>query len=674
MAIPKQVIMNRILDKNLYDKAIEAGATKLQATIIANRNIPAGTDITGFMNPSLENIPNIGKIKDIQKAGNRIADAIITGEQICIACDFDVDGISSAAVLYKALVDLFKLEPYKIDICISNRMTEGYGFSDKVVDRILDYDPIPSLIITADQGSSNGLQVTKYIEKTRELSTKRGNKKINFVGDVIISDHHEIPKDGGPSDAYAFVNPQRLDDEFPDKTICGCTVAMFLMASTRMALIKKGYLDKTSESIKPLMAYSTAATISDCVSMASSINRAIVQKGLMDINNETIPAWKAMKNLSTNDPLEPVRAESIAFGLGPMINACSRTGGDGLNAVRYYLADNDYDAERYLSLLNVDNAERKDIEKRLVDEAVKKAEDLCDKGFYSLVIPLKNGHHGIHGIVASRIVERFGRPTIVLSPKETTSKEISKLEAENILGMTLNLKELEKFYDIPASNQFITYEIVGEGKKRKTQFYLKTITVMAGSARSIDGLNADHKGELNLLRCLIDANDADPDNKIFIGFGGHHMAAGMALEVSKVKDLKNKFEDPVKNYISYDQLYPKVWTDGSLPEGYEINDSFVEEILNLEPYGRQFDYPAFTIDAEVSWMVDEPCGKNKDTGRLKLLYKGVEYPAIWFKMTSNPNWTDVLLNSKYKFIIEPRFNYFRGKRNLQFNIKHFEKI
>lgn len=670
--MPHPVIMTRILNNNLYQSAIEAGATPLQAKIIANRNIPEGTDIYNFMNPSLDNIPPVSQIKDIQKAGSRIADAIITGEYICLACDFDVDGISSAAVLYKSLVDLFDVPIHKVSVCISNRMTEGYGFSSKVVERILDKDPIPSLVITADQGSANGKEVTQYIEATRKASTKRGKKKINVVADVIVSDHHEIPKDGGPADAFAFVNPQRKDDKYPDKTICGCTVAMFLMAAVRAALIKKGHLTKDAPTIKPLMAYSTAATISDCVSMASGINRAIVRKGLEEINNETVPAWKAMKKLTTTEANQPVTAESIAFGLGPMINACSRTGGDGMNAVRYYLSETDADAERYLSFLTTDNDMRKDIEKRLVEEAIDKAIGLIEKGFYSLVIPIKNGHHGIHGIAASRIVERFGRPTIILSPKETYKEEITRQEAERLTGIKFNMSNLDEKYDIPKSYSFISHEIKGQGKTRKTVFYKETITTMSGSGRSVDGLGDDHKGQLNLLRCMIDANDSDPENPVFLGFGGHHMAAGMGLKSENIIPLRNKIEDAVRNRIDEKELFPKVWSDGEVPDGYIINDEFLDEVLGLEPYGRQFDYPAFTIEASVKWMVDEPCGKNKDTGRLTLNFRGHDYNSIWFKMTLNPFWTNVQVNKTYKFVVEPRFNYFRGNRTVQFTIKHVE--
>lgn len=669
--LPTPIIKKRILNKELYDNAIKAKATILQSIVVANRNIPAGTDIHGFMNPSLDNIPNIGLLQDIRKAGNRIADAVINEETMCLACDFDVDGTSSAAVMYLAMVSIFNVPPSKIQICISNRMTEGYGFNKAVVDRILAKDPIPSLVVTADQGSANGKEVTYFIEETKKNMKRRGKqKRIQQVGEVIVSDHHEIPKSGGPKDAHAFVNPQRKDDFFPDKTICGCTVAMFVMAATRAALIKKGFLSKDAPNIKPLMAFSTAATISDCVSMASQTNRAIVQQGLKEINAESKPAWKAMKKVSVKNEGQPVLAESIAFGLGPMINACSRTGGDGLNAVRYYLAETDKDAERYLSFLQVDNEMRKDIEKRLVDEAMEKSLQLIEKGHKSLVIPIKNGHHGIHGIAASRIVERFGRPTIILSPKSTKKEKIEKDEVEKILGIKLNLNNLKDYYDIPKTYSFITHQVEGKGKDRKIVFYKETIEIVSGSGRSIDGLNEDHKGQLNLLECMIDANEK---NDIFLGFGGHHMAAGMGLPADKILTLRKAIEEAVDERVSEDELYPKIWTDGELPEGYDIIDeSFVEEIAQLEPFGRMFDYPAFTIEATVKSF--RMVGGNLDTGRFELIHNNNTYTGIWFKFNLNPLSESIQVNQKLRFVIEPKFNYFRGQRTVQFMIKHAEPL
>lgn len=649
MSLPMPVIKNRILNKELYDQARNKGYTHLQALILANREIPEGTNLEGFMNPDFSHIPNIGLLADIHKAGERIADAVINKEVIGLVCDFDVDGTSSAAVMYKALVDLFGAEPSNINVFISNRMKEGYGFSFHVLDRILDRDPIPTLLITADQGSADGDRVTKYLEEM---------KKRKLSGDVIVSDHHEIPKSGGPKDAYAFVNPQRHDSKFPDRTICGCTVALFLMAATRQKLIKKGALTDNGKGIRELVAYSTAATIADCVSMASESNRAIVTQGLREINSGSLPAWRQM-NKFKKDPNEVLKAESIGFGLGPRINACSRTGGDGLNAVRYYLSDNDIDAERYLEYLNSDNEIRKEIEKRLVDEATEVAKSMVKSGYLSLVILNKNGHHGIHGIAASRLVERFGRPVIMLSPKEVEKEEIKKEEAERLLSR--KILKFEEFYDLP-ENQFIS----AEKDKKEVKFYLNTIKVVSGSARSIDGLGPDQKDYLSILECMIDTQDK---YKVFLGFGGHCMAAGMALNFENIPLLRKGIEEAVREKVRKEDIYPKVMTDGCLPRGVRINTDLIDEINRLEPYGRQFDYPSFTLRARI---VSKKLSEKGDTGMFVLNIDGYEYKAIWFKFNLSYLFGSIKEGETYDMVVEIRENWYNGRRYPQISIKHAE--
>ncbi len=655
--LPKPVIQERITDKVIYNAALEAGLSELQAKIIANRQLPKGTDIHGFINPSLEKMPKISLLKDIKIAGERIAEAVINEEVIGLVCDFDVDGTSSAAVMYKALVDLFKMPAYKVKVFISNRMKEGYGFSDQVLDRILDTDPIPSLLITADQGSANGAQVTRYVDYMKSKKKR---------GDVIVSDHHEIPKSGGPHDAIAFVNPQQEDDQYPDKTICGCTVALFLMASARNELIKTGHLNAQETSLRDLIAYSTAATIADCVSMASQTNRAIVKQGLQEINDGKLPAWRQMKQF-VRDEKEPIKEDTIGFGLGPRINACSRTGGDGLNAVRYYLSDNEQDAERYLEYLHVDNNIRKDIEQKLLKEATRQAISLTEQGHRSIVFFLKDGHHGIHGIVASRICERFGRPVIALSPKDVEKIEITQEEAEKLLGTSLKNQKIKNYYDLP-DNAYISVDIPKKQKQKPKFFHNKIITI-GGSARSIDGLGDDQKGMLSILECLIETQDK---YNVFNGFGGHTMAAGMNLPYENIETLRKGVEEAVCARVKQNEVYPKVWSDGQLPRDKRIDLHLVDELNQLEPYGRQFDYPSFTVRGKI--IEKEIRGEKKDTGLFKLMINKNIYKGIWFKFTSNAMHNHVTINKEYDLVIQVKENYFKGERQCQIQILHAQPV
>lgn len=722
--LPEPKVIRRKIDIKTKEEAMSLGATDLQSNIIASRKIPKNTTISGILNPSLKHIPDYSLLSDIDKAADRISDAIINGETIGLLCDFDVDGISSTAVLSKSLTDFFNVHPTKIKYFISNRMVEGYGFSEKVLFRVLNTDKnnIPTLLITADQGSADGLRVTSYI---KEMESK------GISASVIVTDHHEIPHSGGPSDAFAFVNPQKINDKFPDKTICGCTVALLVMVATRISLIEKKYLDENSPKLSQLLAYSTAATIADCVSMASETNRSIVKYGLNEINQEKIPAWKIMKQAIIKNENQPVLADTIAFGLGPRINACSRTGGDGLNGVRFYLSETDISAQRYLNLLDYNNEERKLIEKKLVEESIEKASIMVQEGKKSLVIFLQNGHHGIHGIVASRIVEKFGRPTICLSPKHIEEEifsifsDIDIEKTEKILGKTFDsiktlrdtikypkrnnmefvINKKENYKDLDGADRIESIKIrqyvfdkvslikilyekfnINIGKKinnfysldnsnfikidiKNKKDYIITkckIETLSGSARSIDGITTISGDDCFDLHKSLE-NISKKDKNLFLGFGGHTMAAGMSLSIDKLDDLVNFFEIEANKELNDSNIGPKIFFDGELP--YEkIDLNLVDEIQRLEPYGRSFDYPSYSTTGYIKSI--DMVGANKDTALLVVSINNIDYKAIWFKFDSNPMNGKISQNQRCRFILNIKDNYYNNSRYISLQIVH----
>jgi single-stranded-DNA-specific exonuclease len=397
---PIKTVVTRKIDKAIYEDALGSGYGELESKIIAGRMNIESDDIKAVV-AKISDIPKIGDLPDLEKASKRIIEAIKNREKIALLCDFDVDGTSSAAILYKCLTSYLGAKPNNVSILISNRLKEGYGFSDGVLDRILNSGTNYSLLITADQGSSDNERISKY---------KKEMKNRGFSGDVIVTDHHEIPADGGPKKALAFVNPMRSDSLYADPTICGAVVAFFLMVSVERHLGLNGLVRKE-------MDICTAATIADCVNLSKITNRSIVKAGLIEINKGLKPSWGAMKGLQWNKN-EPIRSESIAFGLGPRINACSRIGGDGLVAVKYFLSDRDEEAIRYLNILGENNEKRKKEEKKMLKSALKIALIQEKKKNVIFNIVLDDGNHGIHGIVASRIMDKFGKPVIVYSPKD----------------------------------------------------------------------------------------------------------------------------------------------------------------------------------------------------------------------------------------------------------------
>lgn len=615
-------------DKVLFKKALLAGASKIQAKIIANRKIPSHVKIKDILQPTLRDL-DIYKLSGIQKSAERIADAIENKETIGLLCDFDVDGISSAAVLYSSFVDYFKYDPLKIKLYISNRMKAGYGFSEEVLSRIVNDSPTPTLLMTADQGSKDGDRVKKYNEIMKERDS---------IGDVIITDHHHI-EGNGPKEAYSVVNPHKKDCKFEDDTICGCTVALFVMVAAREELIKRKILPENAPRLNQLLTFSTAATISDCVSMASPINRAIVLNGLRDINLGTKPSWRVFKNLEFNKN-KPIRTDTIGFGFGPIINACSRTGGNGLVAVKYYLSDNEKEAKRYLDMLMLQNEDRKKKEKELVLDSVVEAAQQYNNNNSGLCIYLPNGHHGIHGIAASRICEKFGAPVVIFSPKEYEEYE-EEIEKEKTVTKVIDGKKIK------------------EKKMVKEKVKRKNVSIITGSARSVDCVDV-HDTLINVDKL---------GNDVFIGFGGHSMAAGMSLNLDKFLEFKELFQKDINNKLPHEKAIPVIKVDGELKQGTLLDLNFVDELLKLEPYGNGFDYPIFKMKAHIVSSVDIK-GKNKDTAIMQVLFGETTYKATWFKYDQSVMFNKIKKGSFCEFAVQVRDNFWKGRRTVSLQVLH----
>tara|TARA_B100000700_G_scaffold267699_1_gene307826 strand:- start:92908 stop:94821 length:1914 start_codon:yes stop_codon:yes gene_type:complete len=626
--IPKPLMVRREFNKKVFKNARLLNLDSITSTILANRKVGEDIDdIDKIINSNFKNAElDIYKLKDIKKAADRISDAIINKEKIGLLCDFDVDGISSAAVLYSSLVDYFNVEPMNIKPLISHRMMYGYGFRQEILDDIIAMDDKerPTLLITADEGSSDEERIRDYNKFMKEKGFDNA--------DVIVTDHHHI-KGQGPKSAFAVINPQREDDEFNDKTICGCTVALFVMVATRDSLIEKGYLDNSAPKLNSLLTYSTAATVADCVSMASVLNRAIVNKGLNDISNGTIPAWRIMKEHIVNTPT--IKASSIGFGLGPRINACSRTGGDGLVALKYFLAEDDNEAFRYLTQLENMNEERKKIEKQLIEDAMLQASDLYSQGYKSLVIYLPEGHHGIHGIAASKICEKYGRPIVILSPKdydEIESQEIKK----------------------------------SKGKNKKADKIEKNVYTVSGSGRSIE--------EINLAEILDNIHDIDPS--ILEGkYGGHSMAAGMQLNIDKINIFREMFEREVSKVLQDKEPHPIIKIDGELKENINIDFSILDSITKLEPYGNGFEEPIFK--ARILVQNNKLVGKdknNQNTLQVEFVHNNFIYKGVIFNYKQHRMYRKIENNTFYDAAISITENYFRDQRQISIIIKDLLEV
>ncbi|XKH60593.1 DHHA1 domain-containing protein [Halomonas sediminis] len=390
----------RLRDASIYARAQAEGLSELQARILAGRLNGYAGDLAPLVTPSLRYLAHPEKLADGRRAAERIAQGVVDGEHIGILTDYDVDGITSHVVIRRTLVELFGVPESKLHSLIGHRIHDGYGISLPLVERTLALKPVPSLVITADCGSSDEPRIAR----------------LKAAGiDVVVSDHHALPVEGPPPSAHSVVNPTRDDCAYPDPTIAGCMVAWLVMSLARGVLIEWGVLSATTPKLSPWLSYVALGTVADCVSLGESpANRAVVNFGLQLINRMDAACWRAMAARLGADSV-PFNAETLAFQMGPRINARSRLD-DPYAALHFMLAESDAVAQRQLEVLDQDNQSRKAIELDMAEEARALAAVPLAAGDPALVVFLEDGHPGVQGIVASRLVQAYGRPAMVLTP------------------------------------------------------------------------------------------------------------------------------------------------------------------------------------------------------------------------------------------------------------------
>lgn len=375
------LIKERQINQQVYNTCIENGYPEVIARIISGRTDTFNKNIFEF---TLDAIKPADNMADCSKAAQRVAEAIHNNETILLFTDYDVDGCTSMAVLYEALNGVFEVPASKIVRLTGHRSDDGYGLTDSIADRILNIRP--DIVITADAGISDGARITRLSEAGI---------------DVIVTDHHLIPKEGIPQAAFAVVNPQRENCQY-DANIAGCGVAWLLM--TGIAREMKCNIEQKRK-IHQLLDHVALGTVTDLVPMTSVTNRYFVKKGIEFMNHKNRGCWKVALNGKDVD------TGYLAFQLGPRINASSRMTGEALTALNF-LMEHDLDrSAEYYEQLDLLNKNRQKTEREMFEEA-KKQINITDP---ILVYYSKNNHPGIQGIVAGKLAEKFGTPVVMLA-------------------------------------------------------------------------------------------------------------------------------------------------------------------------------------------------------------------------------------------------------------------
>lgn len=385
MAIEKKWIIKQCEDNEAVVRLTsELGIDSVLAGLLVQRGIKTYEQARVFFRPSLSDIHNPYLMKDMDKAIDRIEQAIQNQEKILVYGDYDVDGTTAVAVVYSFLKDFVS----EIDFYIPDRYDEGYGVSYKGIDWAKENGY--SLIITVDCG-------IKAIEKAAYA------KSIGV--DFIICDHH-LPENELPP-AVAVLDPKREDCNYPFDELSGCGVGFKLIQAFAM---RQGVEFERLEPYLDLVAVSIA---SDLVPVVGE-NRVLAHYGLKRLNERPHEGLKAMITLSGLEPGH-LTIDDIVFKIGPRINAAGRME-SGRVAVELLTAQNSVEAEKAAKEINEFNNERKSIDRRVTQEALEMVESGdCLSANNATIVYNPQWHKGVVGIVASRLVEAYYRPTIVFT-------------------------------------------------------------------------------------------------------------------------------------------------------------------------------------------------------------------------------------------------------------------
>lgn len=405
-------------------------------------------DPTGFHSPFL--------MKDMEKATKIVENSIQNGDKTLIWGDYDVDGVTSSTILYK----YFKSLGFDVDYYIPRRLDEGYGLNKEAIEEFAKRGG--KLLITVDCG----ITADEEILFAKEFGIK-----------VIVTDHHEcretIPR------ADAVVNPKRHDCNYPFKELAGVGVAFKFICACEMVLKNLSHHKALELTLKNYADFTSIGTIADVMPIADE-NRLIVNRGLIDISNTSNVGLAALIDdagiYSKSYKKKKISSTTIGFVLAPKINAAGRMG-TSRSAVDLFLTESREKAAELAGELSRINKDRQALENIILNQAVEKIEKEFDFDNDKVIILSDNDwHHGVIGIVASRITEKYNLPAILVSFKNEGH------EMEENLGK--------------------------------------------GSGRSIKGFN--------IVEALNKCSD------ILLKFGGHELAAGLSVDIKNFEEFKRR--------------------------------------------------------------------------------------------------------------------------------------
>ena len=488
------------------------GLDPLFARLYAARGIQNHSEL----NLEAKQLLSPASLKECETAARLLADAIASKRPMVIVADYDCDGATACALGMRGLRMLGASEE-QLGYLVPNRFTMGYGLTPEVVDMALELNPRPSLLITVDNGiaSHQGIDYAK----THGI-------------DVLVTDHH-LPGDQLPN-ALAIVNPNQHGCGFASKALAGVGVMFYVLIALRALLRERGvFTNATQPKLEQLFSLVALGTVAD-VAQLDRNNRILVSHGLRKIRQGQAPAGLlALFEVAARDP-RTASPFDLGFAIGPRLNAAGRLADMSLG-IQLLLCDDKTRAMSLAQELDRINRERRVIESGMQESALASLANLSMNEQAALCLWHPDWHQGVVGIVASRLKERFNRPTIVFAPADDES------------GTPL----------------------------------------LRGSGRSIQGFH---------LRDALDLVSKKYPGLI-LKFGGHAMAAGLTIRQSDFDEFEHHFCEISTSLLDDEILQRRCVHDGSLsPDQFtvEVADRLMQEI-----WGQGFPQPLFYGEFEV---------------------------------------------------------------------------
>ncbi len=499
-------MIDHVPDDAVQRLAKEMNVAPLMARILLNRGIEDSRAAAAFLSPDFSLLHDPFLMTDMDRAVSRVARAIANKEPMLIYGDYDVDGITGTAMLTLALKALGHVVPF----FVPDRIRDGYGLSRFGIQRAKD------LGVTFILAVDCGITAIEEIAMARELGI-----------DVVACDHHQ-PEATLPN-AYALLNPKRSDCPYPFKELSGVGVAFKLVQGLYQ------HLGRDAAEVQRFLELVAIGSAADIVPLVGE-NRILVRFGLEQLSQTENLGLRALINVCglSRSGSSGISSSQVVFTLAPRINAVGRMG-DAARAVRLLMSEDEAEAAEIANILEAENRQRRSIDEETFHSAISFIENSCDvENDPAFVLHSESWHPGVSGIVASRLVEKYYRPTVMIAG--------------------------------------------GAGQPVANDMQKSSNGIAKGSARSIPGFDI-HQA---LARC----------QDLMMSFGGHKYAAGLTIRTDRIDTFRQRLQQVAAEMMTPDLREPKLRIEGEVRFG-EIDRPLMQFLHMLAPFGPHNMRPVF---------------------------------------------------------------------------------